>query len=149
MDMGNMSLLDNVQRNKAIWAIRVCMGKMNTHILGLSGVWRHCMCLESTYGWEEWLGGIMARWWKGPPVRTGNGATQTSHVGKGIPVGRGIDCIKKGIYVRDRRTLCGDGVCYTQGKEPNKVSVIRIMRGRHLISSQDIDARSCGAFLRC
>lgn len=38
MDMGNMSLLDNVQRNKAIWAIRVCMGKMNTHILGLSGL---------------------------------------------------------------------------------------------------------------
>lgn len=82
-------------------------------------------------------------------MRAGNRATQISHVGKGIPVGRETDCIKKGIYVRDRSTLCGDGVCYTQGKELNKISVIRIMRGRHLISSQDIEARSGGAFLGC
>ena len=82
-------------------------------------------------------------------MRAGNRATQISHVGKGIPVGRETDCIKKSIYDRGRSTLCGDGVCYTQGKEPNKVSVIRVMRGRHLISSQDIEARSGGAFLGC
>lgn len=61
-------------------------------------------------------------------MRAGNIAAQISHVGKGIPVGRETGCIKNGIYVRDRSTLCGDGVCYTQGKQPNKVSMIRIMR---------------------